>query len=100
VRLDSRPLLNGALIDPASGAELAPCACDTYQVAHREIVWNQETRFGLASRRSLQRYLVYQDAVAAGLTGLPVVVRAASADPVSDEEHVGTVTVELRGPRS
>lgn len=94
------PLMNGALIDLTSGARLASCACDMYPAAHLEIAWNKETRFGLASRRSLQRYLAYQEAVAAGLTGLPVVVRAAPADPVPGEEHVGMVTVELRGPRS
>jgi hypothetical protein len=94
------PLPDGALIDLASGAMVASCACDMYPVAHLEVAWNKGMRLGLVSRRALQRYRVYQEAVAAGLTSLPVVVRADPTDPAPAEDHFGMVTVELRGPKS
>lgn len=94
------PLPDGALIDLASGAMVASCACDRYPVAHLEVAWNKGMRLGLVSRRALQRYLAYQEAVAAGLTSLPVAVRADPTDPAPGEERFGMVTVKLRGPKS
>lgn len=94
------PLPDGALIDLTSGALVASCACDMYPVAHLEVAWNKGMRLGLVSRRALQRYLAYQEAVAVGLTGHPVAVRADPTDPAPGKEHFGMVTVELRRPNS
>ena len=76
-------LTDGTLIEWGSGARIATCDCSLPPVPHLMISWGPTWVLGLVTKAGLDRYLAYQERVAAGLLeGSP-----ASPDSTGQEVH-------------
>lgn len=76
-------LLDGTLVEWGSGARVAPCDCSLPPVPHLMISWGPKRKQGIVTKAGLDRYLAYQERVAAGLlAGSP-----AAPHPTGQEAH-------------
>jgi len=62
-----RRLTDGTLIEWGSGARIATCDCNLPPVPHLMISWGPTWALGVVTKAGLDRYLAYQERVAAGL---------------------------------